>query len=335
MTLDYRVARRGCKSCFRHLPAAMKPAVTADGPSQLIDLIGNTPLIALKRVTAGLAKNVEVYVKAEWLNPGGSVKDRAARNIVLDALARGLLKPGGTLLDSSSGNTGIAYAMLGAAMGFKVTLCLPANANHERKRTLLAYGAELVITDPNEGSDGAMRTARQMVHDHPERYYYANQYGNPANWRAHYETTGPELVAQTQGRLTHFVVGLGTTGTCTGTGRYLREQVPSARVVAFQPDSPFHGLEGMKHLETALVPDIYDAQVPHQQRTCVTEAAHTMARWVSRQEGLFVGVSAGAAVSVALAVAREESAAGRAAVIVALCPDGGSRYISERFWEDA
>ncbi|MEE8410789.1 MAG: cysteine synthase family protein [Myxococcota bacterium] len=304
------------------------------GPDQVIDLIGNTPLFRLRQVTRDLPDDVEVYAKAEWFNPGGSVKDRAAKGIVLDAFERGLLAKGGTLLDSSSGNTGIAYAMLGAVIGFRVVLCLPQNANHERQRTLIAYGTELVLTDPAESSDGAIRKAKEMIAAHPDRYFYADQYANDANWRAHYETTGPELVEQTEARLTHFVTGLGTTGTCTGTGRYLREKLPNAKVVAFQPDAPFHGLEGLKHLETSIVPPIYDAAVPHEQRSCVTERGYELARAVSGTEGLFIGVSSGAAISIAMEVAREEAEAGRPAVIVALCPDGGDRYLSERFWEE-
>lgn len=301
--------------------------------THLVDLIGNTPLLPLSRVTEGLPKNVAVYVKAEWFNPGGSVKDRAARHIVLDALRRGVLKPGGTLLDASSGNTGIAYAMLGANLGFKVTLCMPANANVERKRTLKAYGCELVLTDPNESSDGAIIKAQELAKD--PRYFYADQYSNDLNWRAHYETTAPELVSATNGTLTHFVTGLGTSGTAMGTSRYLREHLPSAKVVAFEPDGPFHGLEGLKHMETAIVPKIYDAQSPHEHRTCVTEAAHAMTRRCAKEEGLFMGISSGAAVHVALQIAREEAAKGKPAVIVALAPDGGSRYLSDNFWEES
>ncbi len=303
------------------------------GSRHLTDLIGNTPLLPLTRVTKDLPAAVEVYVKAEWHNPGGSVKDRPARHIVQQAMREGLLQPGGTLLDASSGNTGIAYAMLGAALGFHVTLCLPQNANPERKRTLLAFGAELVLTDPNSGSDGAIEKAQELVRENPGRYYYADQYGNPANWRAHYETTGPELIAQTGGSLTHFIAGLGTSGTVMGVSRYLREQLPSACVVAFEPDSPFHGLEGLKHMETAIVPPIYDATLPHQHRTVVTERAHAMARRLGREEGLLVGISSGAAVDLALTLAQEEAEAGRPAFIVALCPDGGSRYLSEHFWD--
>jgi S-sulfo-L-cysteine synthase (O-acetyl-L-serine-dependent) len=303
-------------------------------PTRVSELIGNTPMIELVNLTSSLPDNVEVYVKAEWYNPGGSVKDRAAWGIVSDAFARGVLKTGGTLLDSSSGNTGIAYAMLGAALGFKVVLCVPKNANNERKRTLRAYGAELVLTDPAEGSDGAIREAHRMVAAAPSAYFYADQYSNPANWQAHYRTTGPEIVSQTGGRITHFVSGLGTSGTCMGVGRYLRDYAPQARVIAFQPDSPFHGLEGMKHMATAIVPKIYDTAVAHEDRTCVTEIAHSTARELGRREGLLVGISSGACVSVGLTVAREAAAAGKRACIVCLAPDGGSRYLSEHFWEE-
>lgn len=301
----------------------------------LEDLVGNTPLLRLRHITRDLPKNIEVYAKAEWFNPGGSVKDRAALNIVRDAMQRGVLQPGGTLLDSSSGNTGIAYAMLGAAMGFRVVLCVPQNANHERKRTLVAYGAELVLTDPGEGSDGAIREAHRLVAADPERYFYADQYSNPANWRAHYEGTGPEIAGQTSGRVTHFVSGLGTSGTCMGVGRYLREHVPGVRIIAFQPDSPFHGLEGMKHMPTAIVPNIYDASVPHEDRPCRTERGYELARKLGREEGMLVGISAGAAAGVALDVAHEAARAAQPAVIVFLAPDGGDRYLSEQFWEDA
>jgi len=297
-------------------------------------LIGDTPLLPLGRITSEFPENIEVFVKAEWFNPGGSVKDRAARGIVREAMNQGRLQPGGTLLDSSSGNTGIAYAMLGAAMGFEVILCVPANANHERKRTLIAYGAELVLTDPAEGSDGAIVRAQQMVQENPDAYFYADQYSNEANWRAHYETTGPEILEQTGGRITHFVSGLGTSGTCIGTGRFLRDNAPDCRIVAFQPDSPFHGLEGMKHLETAIVPKIYDASVPHEQRVCETEAAYAMARRLGREEGVLIGISSGASVHVGLTLAKECADNSDPAVIVCLGPDGGDRYLSDRFWED-
>jgi cysteine synthase B len=304
------------------------------GASTLVELIGNTPLIRLQRLDSELPGSIELYIKAEWFNPGGSVKDRAAWGIVNDAMERGALAPGGTLLDSSSGNTGIAYAMLGAALGFRVVLCVPKNANQERKRTLVAYGAELVLTDPGEGSDGAIREAHRMVAEHPNAHFYADQYSNDANWQAHYRTTGPELVTQTAGRLTHFVAGLGTSGTCMGTGRYIREKLPNARVIAFQPDSPFHGLEGMKHMETAIVPKIYDPAVPHEDRPCRTEDAYRVARRLGREEGILAGISTGASVSVALGVATELAARGEPGVVVCIGPDGGDRYLSDRFWEE-
>lgn len=302
--------------------------------SAILGLIGNTPLLRLRGSARDLPEDVEVWIKAEWFNPGGSVKDRAARGIVLDGFERGRLGSGQTLLDASSGNTGIAYAMLGAALGFEVVLAIPENANRERKRTLQAYGAKLVLTDPQDGSDGAIVKAREIAAAERERFYYADQYSNDANWRAHYTTTGPELLQQTEGRLTHFVSGLGTSGTCVGVGRYLREHRPEARVVSFEPDSPFHGLEGMKHMESAIVPPIYDPGVAHENRSCATERGYDGARLLARRDGLFVGISAGAAAWTALEVAREEAEAGRAAVIVALGCDGGARYLSEHFWED-
>ena len=299
----------------------------------VVDLIGNTPLVPLRVLTSELPDIVRVYVKAEWMNPGGSVKDRAARSIVERAWKQGELKAGGVLLDASSGNTGIAYAMLAAALGFKLKLCLPANANPERKRTLIAYGAELILTDPAEGSDGAIVEAQKLSAANPT-WFYADQYNNDANWQAHYKTTGPELVKQTNGKLTHFVGGLGTSGTCMGVGRYLREFLPSADLIAVQPDGPFHGLEGMKHMESAIVPGIYDPAVPHSQRVCSTEAAYETVLAMARQEGLLIGISAGSLVKTAIDIAREEAAAGREALIVALCCDGGDRYLSEHFWEN-
>jgi cysteine synthase B len=304
-----------------------------DAARALIALIGNTPLISLPRLGRELPGSVRLSLKAEWYNPGGSVKDRAAHAIVEAALQSGALAPGGTLLDASSGNTGIAYAMLGAALGFNVALCVPSSANVERQRTLRIFGAEIIPTDPGEGSDGAIVEARRRVAEAPGRYYYADQYNNPANWQAHLRSTGPELVAQTDGGLTHFVVGLGTTGTCVGVGRYLRQHLPRAQVVAVQPSGPFHGLEGLKHLDTALVPGIYDASVPHTQAACETEAAYAMARRLARQEGLMVGVSAAAAVHVAFELARGLPA-GAPAHVVALAPDGGARYLSEHFWQE-
>ena len=301
--------------------------------SSVVDLIGNTPLIEIKSLRTFLPESIRVFLKAEWFNPGGSVKDRPARNIVLTAMEQGKLKPGGTLLDASSGNTAIAYAMLGAALGFRVVMCVPQNASPERKRTLIAYGARLILTDPNESSDGAIRQAQKMVREEPSIYFYADQYGNDANWQAHYKTTGPEIAAQTARQISHFVVGLGTSGTCMGVGRFMRDHLPDVKIIAFQPDSPFHGLEGLKHMETAIVPKIYNDTVPHQHKTCVTERAYTMARHLARHDGLFVGISTGAALAMAIDVGQDIAKQQKNACIVALAPDGGSRYLSERFWE--
>lgn len=319
-------------------PSRSQPPSAGNAANSVLELIGNTPLIRLRGSVPELPDDVEVHIKAEWWNPGGSVKDRAARGIVLDAVERGLLTPGRrdgrVLLDSSSGNTGIAYAMLGAALGFEVELCVPENANRERKRTLQAYGAKLIYTDPAEGSDGAIVKARELANAAPDRYYYADQYSNDANWKAHYESTGPEIVSQTGGRITHFVSGLGTSGTCMGVGRYLRDNAPNARVVSFEPDSPFHGLEGMKHMGTALIPAIYDPAVAHENRACQTERGYEGARLLAQRDGVFLGISAGAAAWTALQLASEEASAGRSAVIVAIGCDGGSRYLSEHFWEE-
>ena len=293
----------------------------------VLDLIGNTPLIRLRKFEAGL-DGVELYGKAEWFNPGGSVKDRPAANMVREGLRTGALRPGKTLLDATSGNTGIAYAMIGASLGFPVKLCVPSNVTVERKRLLHAYGAELIFTDPMDGSDGAIREARRQVAADPERYFYPDQYNNDANWRSHYQTTAPEILAQTEGRITHFVAGLGTSGTFMGTGRRLREVNPSIKLISFQPDSPLHGLEGLKHMETAIVPGIYDPSLADQDLRVSTEDAYTMVRRLAREEGLLVGISGGAAVAGALTVAKNA----RNAVIVTIFPDSADKYMSERFW---
>lgn len=274
------------------------------------------------------APNVVIYGKAEWLNPGGSVKDRAALAMILEGERSGALRPGKIILDATSGNTGIAYAMIAAARGYRVRLCLPANANEERKRILAILGAEIIPTDPLEGSDGAIRVARDLAAREPEIYFYPDQYNNDANWRAHFETTGPEIWEQTEGRVTHFVAALGTTGTFTGVGRRLKQYSPAVQLVSVEPDSPFHGLEGMKHLDTAIVPGIFDAQLADARATVSTECAYDMARRLARDEGLFVGVSAAAAVVAALDVARQI----REGVIVTVLCDGGLRYLSEAFW---
>jgi S-sulfo-L-cysteine synthase (O-acetyl-L-serine-dependent) len=297
------------------------PALVAD----LTSHVGNTPLLPLRRVTGGLSPRVQVFAKAEWFNPGGSIKDRPALNIIREALAAGNLADGKRLLDSTSGNMGIAYATFGAALGIPVTLAVPGNASPERLLILRALGAELVLSDPLEGSDGAIRTARQMAAEYPERYWYANQYDNPANWQAHYRTTGPEILAQTRGGVTHFVAGIGTSGTSVGAGRFLREAAPHVRLIGFQPDDAFHGLEGLKHIPTAIRPGIYDEQLADRMLEVETEAAHQMVRRLAREEGLFVGISSGAAAVAALRVAEELDAG----VVVTVFPDAGYKYLSD------
>lgn len=257
----------------------------------LVSLVGNTPLIPLRRVTSSLPPRVRVFAKAEWFNPGGSVKDRPALHIIRTALENGNLGNGKRLLDSTSGNMGISYATFAAALGIPLTLAIPGSASPERIMMLKALGAQLILTDPTEGSDGAILKARQLAETHPDLYWYANQYDNPANWEAHYKTTGPEIVAQTHGEITHFVAGLGTSGTLMGTGRYLREQLPHVRIIAFQPDAAFHGLEGLKHMPTAIKPAIYDPAFADETLEVRTEDAHAMVRRLAREEGLFVGIS--------------------------------------------
>ncbi|HTZ89156.1 MAG TPA: cysteine synthase family protein [Alloacidobacterium sp.] len=313
--------------------ATLTNSMTNSLGTALLERIGNTPLIRLERVAAHLP-GIQILAKAEWANPGGSVKDRAASAIVADAQRRGLLKPGKHLLDATSGNTGIAYAMLGAAMGFPVTLCVPANVSLERKRILAAYGANVVWTDPADGSDGAIRKARALAADDPQKYFYADQYGNNANWRAHYLGTANEIWEQTDGQITHFVAGLGTSGTFVGTTRRLKELNPAVKCISMQPDSPFNGLEGLKHMATAIVPPIYDPALADSNIEIETEAAYTMAKRLGRAEGLLVGVSAAAAVAACLKVAEDEAAEGREAVIVTILADSADKYLSERFWEE-
>ncbi len=304
-------------------PAALK------GPQRVLDLVGNTPLIDLSELCS--KPSVRLYGKAEFANPGGSVKDRPGLAMVRDAAERGLLRPGRRILDATSGNTGIAYAMVGAAMGVGVTLCLPDNASPERKRILHAYGAELVLTDPMDGTDGAIRKAREMVEEQPQRWVYLDQYGNDRNWQAHFETTGPEIWEQTEGRVSHFVTGLGTSGTFMGTGRYLISRNSRIRLISVEPDGPFHGLEGMKHMATAIVPTIYDPDLADESRTCSTEVAYAMVRRLAREFGLLVGVSAGCNVASALEVAEALS---EGVVVTVLC-DGADKYLTEKFWEEA
>jgi cysteine synthase B len=307
----------------------------------LLERIGNTPLLSLERLTAHLP-GVQILGKVEWVNPGGSIKDRAAASIVLDAERRGLLKfhqPEGTpgvraLLDATSGNTGIAYAMLGAALGFPVKLCVPSNVSEERKNILAAYGAHVIWTNPADGSDGAIRKARELAAAEPDHYLYADQYGNEQNWKAHYRTTANEIWQQTSGQVTHFVAGLGTSGTFMGTTRRLKELNPAIQCISMQPDSPFNGFEGLKHMATAIVPPIYDAKLADANVFMQTERAYDMARELGRKDGVLVGVSAAGAVATSLQIAEEEAKAGREAVIVTVLSDSADKYLSERFWRE-
>jgi cysteine synthase B len=296
--------------------------------TELLSHIGQTPLFRLRRITRSLPEAVEVYAKLEWYNPGGSVKDRPASAIIQRALDSGDLRAGRILLDATSGNMGIAYATLGAALGIPVSLAIPSNASRERIAILRALGAGLTLTDPSEGSDGARLVAAEMYAREPDRYFYADQYSNPANWQAHYRTTGPEVADQTGARITHFVAGAGTTGTITGAGRYLHQALPDTRVVAVQPEGPLHGLEGLKHLPTSLIPAIYDPTVADGTEAVATEEAYAMARRLAREEGLFVGVSAAAAAVASLRIALRL----KAGVIVAIFPDSGMKYLDAAFW---
>lgn len=294
--------------------------------------IGNTPLIRLRSVTRDLPANVEIYAKAEFMNPGGSVKDRAALAMILAGEKSGELTKEKTILDATSGNTGIAYAMIGAARSYNVTLALPKNASAARKKILKLYGAEIIETDPMNGTDGAQIVAKELARKYPEKYFYPDQYNNEANWKAHFATTAPEIWWQTHGQITHFVAGLGTTGTFVGTTRRLKEFNPDLQAISVQPSSPLHGLEGMKHLETAIVPGIYDANLADKNLEVETEDAQSMTRRLAREEGLFVGVSAGANVFAALRTAKELK---EDAVIVTILCDGGGKYLNESFWNEA
>jgi len=306
---------------------------TAQIGSSLPDRIGSTPLVRFEKVIGSL-EGITLLGKAEWANPGGSVKDRAAASMVADARARGVLGPGKTLLDATSGNTGIAFAMLGAALGFPVQLTMPANVSPERRRILRVFGAQVEWTDPDKGSDGAILRARELAGNDPDRYFYGDQYSNDANWLAHYRSTGPEIWQQTAGQITHFVAGLGTSGTFMGTTRRLKEFNPAIQAISFQPDSPFHGLEGLKHMGTAMVPAIYNPHLADRNLEIETEASYDMARRLAREEGLLVGISAAAAVVASLKIAQEEANAGRRAVVVTVLPDAADKYLSERFWEE-
>jgi len=295
-------------------------------------LIGNTPLLRLHRIGASFP-DVELYAKAEWFNPGGSVKDRAALAMIREGERSGELTPEKTILDATSGNTGIAFAMLGAALGYGVKLCVPDSASPERLRTLRALGAEVVLTPGDEGSDGAIRRAREIHRQSPQEYFYADQYSNPANPHSHYETTAVEICQQTQGRVTHFVAGLGTSGTFTGVTRRLRELNPAIQAISVQPDEPFHGLEGLKHMASSIVPAIYDPLLADENISVQTEDAYKMVRHLAREEGVLAGVSSGAALCACLRIA-ERLERGQRAVIVTIFPDSGTRYLSERFWEE-
>jgi cysteine synthase B len=299
----------------------------------ILDRVGHTPLVRLERLSAHLP-GIQILGKAEWANPGGSVKDRAASAIVADAQRTGLLSDTRGLLDATSGNTGIAYAMLGAALGFRVTLCMPSNVSPERKRYLAAYGAEVLWTDPANGSDGAIRKARELAAAEPDKYYYADQYSNDENWKAHYRTTANEIWEQTEGQVTHFVAGLGTSGTFMGTTRRLKELHPSIRCISMQPDSPFNGLEGLKHMATAIVPRIYDPTLADANIDMPTETAYGMVKNLARNQGLLVGISAAAAVAASLQIGEQEASAGREAVIVTILCDSAEKYMSERFWQE-
>ena len=299
--------------------------------SSLLDTIGQTALLRLSQIEQTLV-SVELYAKAEWFNPGGSVKDRPAARMICEAISSGRLTAGRRILDATSGNTGIAYAMIGAALGYGVTLCVPGNITAERKRILRAYGPEVIFTDPLEGSDGAIREARRRYAENPDRYFYPDQYNNEFNWRAHYDTTAPEIWKQTDGRVTHFVAGLGTSGTFVGAGRRLRELNPDITLVSVQPDAPFHGLEGLKHMETAIVPGIYEPTLADLNLGVSTDDAYAMTRRLARDEGLLAGISSGAALAGALQML--QGRAERDRVVVIVFPDGGERYLSESFWTE-
>jgi cysteine synthase B len=298
----------------------------------VLESIGNTPLLRLERIARAFP-NIEFSAKAEWFNPGGSVKDRAGLSMIQAGLASGALRPGKTIIDATSGNTGISYAMIGAAMGYPVTLCLPASASHERKRILAAFGAEMIITPGDEGTDGAIRRVQKIVADAPEKYFYPDQYSNPANWQAHYRGTANEIWEQTGGRITHFVAGLGTSGTFVGTTRRLRELNPAIRCISLQPDASFHGLEGWKHMETAIRPSIYDDTLADEDLAVSTEDAYRLVKRIAREEGLLVSPSAAAALSGCFAVAKTIPAE-QHAVIVTIFADSGTKYLSERFWDE-
>lgn len=316
--------------------SANKPGLSSERLARLghglLEYVGNTPLLKIERVTAEFP-NIDFYAKAEWFNPGGSVKDRAAYSMICQGERTGQLRPGKIIIDATSGNTGIAYGMVGAALGYRVKLCLPTSASPERKRILQAYGVDIVYTPGEEGTDGAIRRVREIYAADPEKYFYPDQYSNPANPEAHYAGTALEIWEQTGGRVTHFVGGLGTSGTFVGTTRRLKQLNPKIRAVSFQPDSGFHGLEGLKHMASAIVPAIYDATLADEDLAVRTEDAQEMAKRLAREEGLLTGVSSGGAMWACLELAHNLRA-GQRAVIVTVFPDSGEKYLSERFWSE-
>ena len=313
--------------------AQVLPMPQTTGATDILANVGNTPLLRLAKLTRDLP-GIEIYGKAEYLNPGGSVKDRPALNMILDGERSGKLNHDRTILDSTSGNTGIAYAMIAAVKGYRVKLCLPLNASMERKRILKAYGAEIVFTDPGEGSDGAIRKCREIYKASPDRYFYPDQYNNPANWQAHFETTGPEIMEQTSGRITHFIAALGTSGTFVGVTRRLRRDMPGVKCYSGQPASGFHGLEGLKHMPTAIVPGIYDETLADRNLWLETEDAYKMVRRLAREEGVMAGISAGGNVAASVRVAEELKQQGRGGVIVTILCDSADKYLSEHFWDE-
>ena len=313
--------------------AVITPKLSSLPETDLLAQIGNTPLIRLKRLTADLP-GIEIYGKAEYFNPGGSVKDRPALNMILEGERSGKLTHDKIVIDSTSGNTGIAYAMIGAARGYKIRLVLPGNASVERKRMLRAYGAEMIFTDPGEGSDGAIRKCKEIYAASPEMYFYPDQYSNPANWKAHYETTALEIINQTGGRITHFTTSMGTSGTFVGVSRRLKHELPNVHCVSAQPSSGFHGLEGLKHMPTAIVPAIYDPGVADDNVWIETEDAYAMCRRVAREEGLLIGISSGANLVAARTLARQLVKKGESGVIVTVLADSAAKYLSEEFWHD-
>ena len=310
-----------------HTRSSIEALAPDAGPESILSMVGNTPLIELKTLSKEVAP-VRIFAKAEWFNPGGSVKDRPALNMILEGEKSGELTEDKILLDATSGNTGIAYALFGAAMGYRVKLAIPENAGDLHKRILSAYGAELVLTDPRKGSDGAIEGAMEIYDREPQRYFYPNQYTNDANWQAHYKSTGPEIVQQTEGRITHFVTGLGTSGTFMGTGKYLRQNIPDVKLISVQPDSPMHGLEGWKHMETSIVPAFYDPDMADENRQVNTEDAQKMLKRLAREEGLLISPSAGAAAQSALDVAKEL----KEGVVVTVMADNAMKYLDHNFW---